>query len=312
MSLGFEQAGFEVAIAVDFDPVHVATHRMNFPRCQTKCLDLMTSTGEDILRDTGISAGEIDIVFGGPPCQGFSFGGKRLADDPRNLLISRFGKLVMELRPRYFVMENVHGLLTGQSRSYIDSLIESIEPEGYSVEPLQLLNALDFGVPQNRRRLFLIGHLKTCPCPEPVVKPKGPSPTVWDALSDLPNFSARPELFLVDEYDGPLGEPSGYARILRRSRRPGRVPTALTGCLLTRHSDLTKARFSATAPGSVEPVSRFFRLPTDGAARTIRAGTTKEQGSFTAPRPIHPKEPRCITTREAARLHSFPIGSAST
>ena len=84
------------------------------------------------------------------------------------------------------------------------------------------------------------------------------------------------------------------------------MPTALTGCLLTRHSDLTKARFSATAPGSVEPVSRFFRLPTDGAARTIRAGTTKEQGSFTAPRPIHPKEPRCITTREAARLHSFP------
>jgi DNA (cytosine-5)-methyltransferase 1 len=121
-------------------------------------------------------------------------------------------------------------------------------------------------------------------------------------------------LFEEDGYVGALGRPSHYARLLRGEIRESsdvlplrrRNGHPLTGCLRTRHTERSIARFINTPPGKSEPVSRFHRLTYESLAPTIRAGTGTDRGSHTAPRPIHPRYPRCITVREAARLHSYP------
>jgi DNA (cytosine-5)-methyltransferase 1 len=139
-------------------------------------------------------------------------------------------------------------------------------------------------------------------------------PNVWDAIGDLHDIEVSKELFTNDSYCGKLGTASDYAKVLRgeagdpqdRSRnRPGRRET-LTGFLRTSHTPETISRFANTEQGHYESISRFFRLAKDGLAPTIRAGTGKDHGSYMAARPIHPVDPRCITVREAARLHSFP------
>jgi DNA (cytosine-5)-methyltransferase 1 len=183
------------------------------------------------------------------------------------------------------------------------------------------LNASRFGVPQRRRRTFILGYrqkLHPPSYPEPDGARDGDSgersPTVWDAIGDLPRIEGYPDLYEKDGFCGPLGPPSYYACLLRvdtagtsgRFDRDSLAALPLTGCLRTRHSQLTVRRFRQTKPGSAEAVSRFQRLDPNGVAPTIRAGTGSDRGSHTAPRPIHPYEPRCITVREAARLHSFP------
>ena len=106
LTLGFASAGFDVVASVDNDPIHKTTHRVNFPDTDFKLIDLSACSASAF----GL-AGPIDVVVGGPPCQGFSVGGLRKPDDPRNALLLSFARLVGELRPRYFVMENVPGLV---------------------------------------------------------------------------------------------------------------------------------------------------------------------------------------------------------
>lgn len=322
MSLGFERAGFEVVAALDADPIHVSTHSRNFPETRTVCADLSEVSGAELRSLCGLGRAEIDVVFGGPPCQGFSIGGKRQADDPRNALMSHFARMVSALRPRYFVLENVAGLIMGASMRVLESFLGQAYQAGYAVVlPLQVLDASDFGVPQRRRRVFILGYREdqTAPqYPRPLTDrgedENGERPTVWDAIRDLPNIDEFEYLLDTDVYEGRLGTPSDYARTLRgeadgtmdsSTSRPG-GNGHLTGCLRTRHTPETIRRFAATAPGTYEPVSRFYRLSADGLAPTLRAGSDRQYGSFTAPRPIHPLRDRCITVREAARLHSFP------
>lgn len=322
MSLGFEQAGFNVAAAFDREDWNIKTYRRNFPFSLAHARDLSKCDGAMIRKLSKIKNRSIDVVFGGPPCQGFSMGGKRDLDDKRNLLIYDFARLVRELKPKYFVMENVAGLMQSHSEPAIKSFVRRVKLAGYGVvEPIEILNAADFGVPQNRRRSFVLGYrkdLKAFDYPETVgcrnEAGQEFNPVVRDALCDLPKIEKFDVLFEVDFYRGTLGKPSSYSSILRgetrlendHSRQRRRVPDRLTGCLRTMHSSKTKKRFAKTKPGTDEPVSRYFRLDPKSFARTIRAGTGVDHGSHTAPRPIHPTEPRCITTREAARLHSFP------
>jgi len=101
MSLGFEQAGFDVVAAVELDPVNAATHEYNFPCCAVICADATRVSGSEILKAARVQPGDIDVVFGGPPCQGFSIMGKRSSDDPRNRGLEQFQRLVHELGPRY-------------------------------------------------------------------------------------------------------------------------------------------------------------------------------------------------------------------
>ena len=146
MSLGFEQAGFDVKVAIDINPIHVSTHADNFPHCQTLCADLSTISGNEIRRRTGLHNNVIDVLFGGPPCQGFSTAGKQDPSDPRNLQLISFARLVLELHPSYFVLENVSALLHSKFKSAIDNFIQKLD-ENYSIMGIWSLNANQFGVP---------------------------------------------------------------------------------------------------------------------------------------------------------------------
>jgi DNA (cytosine-5)-methyltransferase 1 len=315
LSLGFEQAGFDVVASVEIDPVHCAVHEFNFPRCTSICADASKITGAEIRSKARLGKSQVDVVFGGAPCQGFSLIGKRALDDPRNGLLLQFLRLVVELDADYFVFENVKGLTIGEHRKLLDELIEAFHGKGYEVVlPYQVLNAADFGVPQDRRRVFLMGGKRGLPLPQyPVAIFNRTS--VWDAIGDLPNVDDYPELTQGDSVEKPkFGKGSHYARILRgQTEDPNDFSyprdwsfKRLTSSMRTAHTPLSQKRFTATAHGKVESVSRFLKLNPEGLCNTLRAGTGSEKGAFTSPRPIHPHMPRVITVREAARLHSYP------
>jgi DNA (cytosine-5)-methyltransferase 1 len=331
MTLGFEQAGFDVLASVEIDPIHCATHEYNFPMWLAICASVTEISGDDIRQKSKIGNREIDVVFGGPPCQGFSLMGKRAFDDPRNELISHFMRLVVELNPKYFVMENVKGLTIGDQKQFIGEVIENFEQKGYKIlNPYQVLNASHFGVPQNRERLFLIGCRQSLILPHypsPITKPAKlkripkelanlpDSPTVRDAIADLPDVSQYPELikrdWCVANFPEPKSNYSEYLRGLRSDHADLSYPrdcdrSLLTSSIRTVHSQACMERFNKTANGELEKISHFLKLDPDGICNTLRAGTPSNRGAFTAPRPIHPFMPRCITVREAARLHSYP------
>jgi DNA (cytosine-5)-methyltransferase 1 len=355
LSLGLEQAGFDVVAAVEYDPVHAATHEFNFPATKVLCADVSAPLEASTLRaairegielhgrDPEAWDGNVDLVAGGPPCQGFSSIGRRLVDDKRNQLVFHFFRLVSELRPRYFVMENVPGMARGGHAGILEQLIDEFEKSGYRFADEQryrILNAADFGVPQERHRLFLVGTREdqpvtaeppsprvtpvpkrsSLPRPEPDrERPFGPS--VAEAIGDLPNLNRFPSLLIADEVrlsDETVAmiakEASPYARKLRGlDNDPEDLshprlwdPAILTGSNRTVHTAASVKRFRATTPGETEPVSRYYRLDPDGLCNTLRAGSGSERGAFTSPRPLHPFLPRVLSNREAARLHSFP------
>ncbi|GFZ93546.1 DNA cytosine methyltransferase [Okeania sp. KiyG1] len=318
MTLGFEQAGFDIPVSVELDPIHCATHQFNFPFWSVFCHSIATITGSEIRQFSGIKNKDIDVVFGGPPCQGFSMMGKRTLDDPRNTLISHFVRLVLELKPKYFVIENVKGLTVGKYKFFLEEVIDKFDKNGYQVQqPYQVLNAVNYGVPQHRERLFLIGCQKGLTLPNyPIGKTSGNSTTVKDAIGDLPEVENYPELLERDwiKVEDDYGQPSKYAKKLRNlepldndySYKREYDRTILTSSLRTKHTEKSRERFNATALGQTESVSHFYRLNPDGICNTLRAGTPSSKGAYTSPRPIHPFTPRCITVREAARLHSYP------
>ena len=158
LSLGFEQAGFDIAAAVELDPVHAAAHHFNFPDCTIIPESVSDLTGEAIRRKAGIGERPVDVVFGGAPCQGFSLIGQRSIDDPRNNLVKEFVRIVDELDARFFVFENVRGLTVGRQKRFLEELISVFQSLGYAVTlPWRVLNAASLGVPQDRERLFLMG-----------------------------------------------------------------------------------------------------------------------------------------------------------
>ena len=315
LSLGFEQAGFDIAAAVDIDPVHCAIHEFNFPHTETICASVVDLTGLEIRRRAALCERDIDVVFGGAPCQGFSMMGKRALDDQRNQLVFHYVRLVSELQPKYCVFENVKGLTLGKHVQFLDELIAALGSVGYSVVlPYRVLNAADFGVPQDRRRLFLIAsragqHALTYP------EPARSTTTVWDAIGDLPDADQFIELKSCDSVVAQDWlTTSDYAKQLRGvapdafdfSYLRNFNPTLLTASLRTEHTPTSQRRFEVTKQGDTEAISRFKKLHPDGLCNTLRAGTDSARGAFTSPRPIHPFLPRVITVREAARLHSYP------
>ncbi|CAH0262035.1 Modification methylase HaeIII [Pseudomonas sp. Bi70] len=312
--MGFEQAGFDIAAAVEIDPIHCATHEYNFPRCRTICASVTDISGDEIRRLAGLGDRTIDVVFGGAPCQGFSMIGKRALDDPRNQLVFHYVRIVAELQPTYCVFENVKGLTLGKHAEFLNELIEALGEAGYDVAlPYKVLNAADYGVPQDRKRLFLLGTRRGH-APAAYPAPLSERVTVGEAIGDLPDANSFDELIRSDAVRTNWYTEARYARRLR-----GLDPDPkdfsyvrefdqdlLTSSLRTEHSALSQERFLATEQGKTEPISRFRKLPTDGLCNTLRAGTDSARGAFTSPRPIHPDLPRVITVREAARLHSFP------
>jgi DNA (cytosine-5)-methyltransferase 1 len=328
MSLGFEQAGFDVVAAVEIDPIHCAVHKFNFPDTAVIAKSVAELSGAEIRLAAGIGNRPVECVFGGPPCQGFSLIGQRVLDDPRNKLVLEFVRIVEELDARTFVFENVKGLTVGRHRKFLDELVEAFDEAGYDVQlPWKVLDAAKFGVPQHRQRLILFGAKKGSKLPKYPTESTNPAdtkkpveglpfgPSCKDALGDLPDADKFASLMDTDEVKtNAFGKPSPYASIMRcltndawhlgylRDWNPG----ILTSSARTTHTDISKRRFSETRPGEVEPISRFFKLSPKGLSNTLRAGTDGARGAFTSPRPVHYSHDRCVTVREMARLHGFP------
>ena len=328
LSLGFEQAGFDIAAAIEIDPVHCAVHEFNFPRTTVLARSVECLSGDEIREAALIGDQPVDCVFGGAPCQGFSLIGHRVLDDPRNGLVRDFVRIVAELKARTFIFENVKGLTVGKHKTFLEELVVAFDEAGYAVRtPWKVLNAGNFGTPQSRERLIVMGARKgeLLPgYPEPTTDIAGrkkrlgglpDGPTCYDALGDLPNADRFFALLRADETKATaFGKPSAYATEMRCTANDawhfGYVrewnPSILTSSARTQHTEISRRRFSQTASGTVEPISRFFKLPEHGVSNTLRAGTDGARGAFTSPRPIHYCYDRCITVREMARLHGFP------
>lgn len=313
LSLGFEQAGFDVVAAVEIDPIHAAVHKYNFPECTVIPRSISDVSANEIKK--AVSGRPIDVIVGGAPCQGFSLIGQRALDDPRNSLVKDYIRLVYELRPKFFVFENVKGLTVGKHKKFLQEIVDNLTEAGYSITlPWKVLNAKDYGVPQSRERLFLIGSLESALVPVYPV-PANCLVSCKEAIGDLPDVDSFSELLdsdkvLFDRYR----EGSNYSSEMRCANSSAwhysykRIwdKEYLTASLRTGHSLISRNRFILTEPGQVEPISRFFKLSENGICNTLRAGTDSARGAFTSPRPIHYKYARCITVREMARLHGFP------
>jgi DNA (cytosine-5)-methyltransferase 1 len=319
LSLGASRAGFKVALAVEKDARIAAGHKLNFPNSRHAEADVAKLTGRALMDLAGVAAGQVDGLIGGPPCQGFSPIGKKDINDKRNELFVKFFSLVREVQPRFFLAENVPGIL-GKPH---DELRKSTSGflNKYEVLPPIKVTASDFGAPTSRTRVFFIGYLKdefplmTAADFQP--DPKTEKITAGTALKGLPTKIKNS--WLIDalgwrtvrvKTGTPFWErvfshvPAGVGHdyslsMLRQEER-------VSGCIATLHADDLSQRYGALGQGECDKLTKSTRLDANGFCPTLRAGTGSDRGSFQAVRPIHPTEPRVITPREAARLQGFP------
>jgi len=193
-SLGYTLAGGKILLAVEWDDNAVATYRANFPSTDVYHGDIAQLSVEKIMQRTGIRPGELDILDGSPPCQGFSTQGKRQIGDPRNQLFREYCRILRGLQPRMLVMENVSGMVKGKMRLLFADILRELKSCGYDVKA-KLLNSMYYNVPQSRQRMIFVGVRN-----EMGIAPSHPSPrsnpiTVRQAfhgLSDIPE--ERPQL----------------------------------------------------------------------------------------------------------------------
>lgn len=300
LSLGFEMAGFNVLLANEYDPSIASAYELNHPKTKMIVGDITSLNLDEVF---GKYSGKVDVIIGGPPCQGFSQKGQRKTiHDERNFLFKYYVKVVGLVRPRYFVMENVPNLLTSEGGYFKQEIEKLFNDMGYSLS-MGVLNASDYGVPQNRRRAVIIGKRDGLAPALPAASPNGV--TIWDAISDLA-FLESGEGSEVQEY--PTPPQSDYERELRHGS------TQLVNHVATKHSDLALERLRMIPPNAGREV-----LPQEHLTKSIYSGTwtrmrkdeisvtittrfdTPSSGKFT-----HPYLHRAITVREAARIQSFP------
>jgi DNA (cytosine-5)-methyltransferase 1 len=283
------EAGFDVVFAFDNDPVSVKTYNLNLPP-HAHCLDATALSAEELLERAGLAPGECDLLVGGPPCQGFSIQRHDGADDPRNQLVLTFLSYILGLRPKAFLMENVPALMSRRGKHLVDELTGSTEAAGYVCSSMTL-DAADFGVPQHRKRTFVVGAMGGVG-PFQWPRPRDGSPlTVRDAIADLPS----PPL------DGsPHGDIPNHYRESRLSalniERIRYVPPGGGREHLPKHLQLQ------CHSGGHRHLDTYGRLAWDAPSVTL----TARFDSFTRGRFGHPVEDRSITLREGARLQGFP------
>src|SRR5579859_5769971 len=247
LSLGFAQAGFNIVAAIDSDPVNIATYGQNFPSTTVICDDISRLSAPDIRRAAGLSEGQpIDVVFGGPPCQGFSLIGKRDITDPRNRLLAEFCRLVRELSPRFFVIENVAGLMCTASRPVLEESLSRLREGNYEwVSPVRILDARLWSAPQRRRRVFVLGFRKGERPPQYPARSRTRS-TVWDAISDLRRVSRRRTLLAADVFVGSLGPTTSGGRT-----GPIPAPRKARGGSMSPHGPARVPRWQTPTPGAL-------------------------------------------------------------
>lgn len=285
LTVGLKRARFRVLAGVEIEPLAVATYRANHPRVRVWERDIRRLPVTEICRTLGIRPGELDLLAGCPPCQGFSTirtrnSGTPAADD-RNDLVLEFGRLAKGLRPRSIMLENVPGLASDQR--FLE-LCETLKELGYKVDH-KVRNAADFGVAQRRKRLILLaGRRRAIPFPNPSATRR----TVRDLLADLPTPGSSGDAI----HD--IGEQRSKVVLdrIRAVPKNGGSRTALGDEQLTCH---TKVEGFYDVYG---------RMHWDQIAPTITSGCVNpSKGRF-----LHPDEDRAITLREAALLQGFPTG----
>ena len=269
-SLGYRMADGHVLLAAEWESNACDTYRLNHPNTMILERDVATITGAEILKLTGLEVGELDILDGSPPCQGFSTMGKRQIQDPRNQLFREYVRLLQELRPRVFVMENVSGLVKGKMKPVFVEILRSLRACGYRVKA-RLMNAQYYGVPQRRVRVIFIG----------VRDDLGLEPS-------HPNPKTKP-IILKDALAG-LKQP---LEVLR----PKGTAAKLAACVKAGEdgSDLRKRFGGKIQDYSLERLSWYKVAPT--ICRTIRPGQCGL---------LHPEESRYLSTAELKRIASFP------
>lgn len=328
LTLGMKAAGLNTVAAIEIDNSCAEIWEQNFPKIPLLHGDIHKYSAKDIKKLLKPGQ-EVDVICGGPPCQGFSLIGLRREDDPRSDLIFEFRRFVKELKPKYFIFENVPGILSAAGGEFYRELIKLFKKDGYNItEPVQIINAANFGTPQARNRVFILGTRKDLPnqlqYPEPKFRsPRDKkklldlplAPSVWDAIHDLPEIDKFEHLVEGHEVKYSKKPRSDYAKMMRGEhsdfpvfgRPPKKWDNAIcTNCRRTVHGEVLTKRFIETPQGETAPVSRLFKLKWDDVANTLRAGTPRERGAYSSPRPVHPEQPRVISVREGARLQGFP------
>lgn len=314
LSEGFRQAGFHVRSGQDFDHQAGRTFAVTHPEAKFIGGPIQNVTPEALLKASDVKRGEIDVIVGGPPCQGYSvYNHQRGVRDPRAGLFRQYLRIVEGILPRWLVMENVTGITSIAGGKIVNEIFEGMKGLGYRVE-MKVLKAEEFGVPQERRRVFFIATRTDAPIlfPEPTHGPSLlPFVTVWDAISDLPKLE-----------NGEKSGPRAYAK------RPQNGYQALLrgDCTVVQnHSASRLSRINEERMRHIPPGGSWRDIPLDllpaGMLKAKRSDHTKRYG-----RPkktdlactiltkcdvhwgayIHPVQDRSLTVREAARLQSFP------
>lgn len=290
LSLGFEQAGFDVVYAFDLDKTAIETYKHNahLHHGQAFVRDIYNVSKSSIEADLGHELGQIDVVIGGPPCQGFSVQRRGDDNDPRNQLVLEYVRLLKEIQPRFFIMENVGGILSHRGAPYIRALFENMEAAGYYIQQKKLV-ASDYGVPQDRTRVIIVGELtngekSAFSYPLPV---EGKKATVRDAISDLMHVGDN----AVPNHKSDKLSPINLRRIQAIKEGQGRdsLPEELQLNCQKKNKDHRH-------------LDTYGRMAWDLPSPTI----TARFDSFSRGRFGHPELDRTITLREGARLQSFP------
>jgi len=320
LSLGAVKAGFDLVGAVEYEKRIIDSHAKNFPASKHINADVSALDGKGLADLLKLGKTELTGLVGGPPCQGFSSIGKRNISDNRNKLFADFFRLTSEIKPLFFLAENVPGILNEQYSEIRKNAFKNVEDEYNVLEPL-IINASEFGAATTRTRVFFIGVRNDIHgselIPQAIANIKTHTYSyVRDALEGLPtNISDTWIDYSSSWQETAFIENSAYLRSLNQilDRVGDNAATKrflnrneVSGCFGTKHSNEITMRYANLMPGQQDRISRSVKLRSNGHCPTLRAGTDSTRGSFQAVRPIHPTEPRVITPREAARLQGFP------
>ena len=313
LSRGLRDAGFVVCCAVEKGKYPAATYRTNFPEVEVIQDDIQRVTAEVIRQRLQGGDLSLAVVVAGLPCQGFSESNRRTRTgaNPTNHLYRDVLRMVRELTPRWFILENVAGITTLESGGFFRRMLRAFRGVGYKVS-YRVLNANEFGVPQVRRRAFIVGNRLGCqfrfPTGEGHVEEEG-AVTVRDAIRDLPVLRNGATADLR-EYRVAWEHASSYARRLRR-----RDLLSVTGNIVSKNSEHVVARYKHIRPGGNWTAIPEGLLGNYGNLKLVHTGIyhrlawttpSKVIGNFRKNMLVHPSQQRGLSIREAARLQSFP------
>lgn len=294
LGLGLQRAGFDIMLSFDIDQLCIKTIKTNpkYFHHNAEVADIADMLNGELLKRCNLKRGELFLLAGGPPCQGFSIQRRGDDTDSRNDLVLMYGKLIDELFPKFFVMENVSGLAGKRGKTILQQLVDDVERIGYNVQ-VELLDAQDFGVPQRRKRYIVVGERKDIGNNYKYPTSINNRLTVRDAIGELP----EPPLDGSDHPDFPLHRRDRLSeRNLQRIRSIGEgqgrddLPEELL-------ADCHKIDSSVIGFRNV-----YGRMAWDDVAPTI----TARFDSFTRGKFGHPAQDRSISLREGALLQTFP------